>query len=101
MPVIISDASPLIALCNINQLRLLKSLWGEILIPEAVYREPRLFASSANLGIIGTVGIIKLAWLKGLIENPLSELKTLRLKGFWIDDGLITSIENEVTNKLL
>jgi predicted nucleic acid-binding protein len=165
MPIIISNASPLIALCNINQLRLLKSLWEEILIPEAVYREvvedgagktgadivsqacgewikvvavkntqevnalkailddgeaevialgqelnsdlllldnrePRLFASSANLDIIGTVGIIKLAWLKGLIENPVAELKTLRLKGFWIDDGLITSIENEVKNKI-
>ena len=59
-------------------------------------REPRLFAAGANLGIIGTVGIIKLAWKKGLIDKPVKELKELRLKGFWISDNLMAKIRNEI-----
>lgn len=164
MPLVISNASPLIALCRIDQLKILKALWKEIVIPEAVYqevvedgagkpgaaviseaceewikvaevknvketealkavlddgeaevialgqelnanlllldnREPRLFASAANLNIIGTVGIIKMAWLKGLVKSPLDEIQNLRLKGFWIDDRLIAAIKNEVNKQ--
>ena len=36
---IISNASPLIGLCSISLLHILKELWNEIIIPEAVYRE--------------------------------------------------------------
>ena len=36
---IISDTTPIISLIKINRLDLLKKLFGEILIPEAVYRE--------------------------------------------------------------
>jgi len=39
MPVIISNASPLIGLARINLLHVLKELWTEIVIPEAVYKE--------------------------------------------------------------
>ena len=52
-------------------------------------REPRLFARAANLNVIGTVGIIKLAWDKGFIKEPVKELYKLRLNGFWIGDKLI------------
>jgi predicted nucleic acid-binding protein len=62
-------------------------------------REPRLFASEANLNIIGTVGIIKLAWKKGLIDKPLNDLQELRLKGFWISDSLMVKIRNEIKGK--
>jgi predicted nucleic acid-binding protein len=164
MSIVISNASPLIALSRINRLPILKLLWKEIVIHEAVYREvvvdgegktgadtistackdwikvvpvtniqevetlkavldegeaevialgqeleaklllldnrePRLFASAANLSLIGTVGIIKLAWRKGLIEEPLIELQKLKLNGFWITDSLIARIREEINRQ--
>jgi len=37
MPVIISNASPLIGLAGIDLLYILKKFWSEIIIPDAVY----------------------------------------------------------------
>ncbi len=156
MPIIISNASPLIGLSSIDRLHILKDLWSSIMIPEAVYgevvvkgsgkqgsslvadackdwievktvkdrqevsalqtvldegeaevialgqeinadlvlldnREPRLFAKTVNLKVIGTVGIIRLAWQKGLINSPIDELYRLKSGGFWIDESLIES----------
>ena len=161
MTVIISNASPLIVLSGIDRLPILKKLWKEIVIPEAVYkevvnngvgktgaevvsqackdwikvvsvknsdevaalrtildegeaevialgqqlkatlllldnREPRLFASGVNLKVIGTLGIIKLAWKKGLIDDPITELKKLKSNGFWVSENLVASIINEI-----
>lgn len=163
MSLVISDASPLIGLCQIKRLHLLKDLWLEITIPEAVYREvvisgsakpgsktvkeacqdwihvssvkntlevealqaildegeaevialgqelqadllvldnrePRLFAQKVGLKIIGTVGIMKLAWQKGFIKEPVNELHQLRLHGFWIDDALIDRLHRETSS---
>lgn len=44
MTVVVADASPLIALQQIDQLELLKALFGEVLVPPTVAREvaPRL-----------------------------------------------------------
>lgn len=154
MPVVISNASPLIGLIGIDLLHILRELWGNIIIPEAVYgevvikgsgkpgasiiadackdwikvftvknrqevralqtvldegeaevialgqeinaglllldnKEPRLFAKTVDLKVIGTIGIIKLAWQKGLINSPIDELHKLKSNGFWIDDSLI------------
>lgn len=36
---VIVNTTPLIALCHVGQLDLLKKLYGEIIIPQAVYRE--------------------------------------------------------------
>jgi len=36
---VVVNATPIISLCHIDQLHLLKKLYGEILIPEAVYYE--------------------------------------------------------------
>jgi len=161
MPLIISNASPLIALSLIDRLYILKELWSEITIPNAVYkevvlegegkpgaqsvvracnewiitkevknyqevqvlraildegeaevialgqemnadlllldnREPRLFAASANLKLIGTLGIIKLAWLKGIIKNLLDDIRNLRNKSFYISDNLFKRIQQEI-----
>src|SRR5208283_4508776 len=127
MPLVISNASPLIALSGIDHLGILKELWDEVIIPQAVYkevviegkgkpgadrtaaicgdwikvvsvknrsevealqtildegeaevialsqelkanlllldnREPRMFAKSVGIPVVGTIGIIKLAW---------------------------------------
>jgi len=42
MPLIISDAGPLIALSRIGQLDLLRRLFGTVVVPEIVVRELRL-----------------------------------------------------------
>lgn len=39
MTLVVSDSSPLIALSQIDQLKLLHNLFGEIVIPEAVASE--------------------------------------------------------------
>lgn len=36
---VIVNTTPLIALCHVGQLDVLKKMYGEILIPQAVYRE--------------------------------------------------------------
>ena len=162
MPVVISNSSPLIALSAIDQLHILKELWHEVVIPEAVYREvvtngigkpgadqtaaacgdwikvvsvinrsevealqtildegeagvialgqeikanlllldnrePRMFAKAVGLPVIGTVGIIKLAWQKGFIKRPTDELYKLRINGFWIDDELMAHLKNDMS----
>lgn len=161
MPLVISNASPLIALSGIDHLNILRELWNEVLIPDAVYkevvtdgrgkpgadktaaacgdwikvisaknlsevealqtildegeaevialgqeikanlllldnREPRLFAKSVGLAVIGTVGIIKLAWQKGFIKQPSGELYKLRINGFWIDDELMAHLKKDM-----
>jgi predicted nucleic acid-binding protein len=58
-------------------------------------REPRMFADRISLKVIGTVGIIKLAWKKGLIKEPVEKIYELRKKGFWISNDLIEQIEKE------
>jgi len=158
---VISNVSPLIGLCRIGLLHILKKLWKEIVIPDAVYREvviegsgkrgadivvsackdwikvitvknrnevealrtvldegesevialgqelnadillldnrePRLFAKTVNLKVMGTVGILKLAWQRDLVKEPLKDLHKLRLNGFWIDDKLIERFKSEI-----
>ena len=36
---VIVNATPLVALCHVGQLDILKKVYGEIIIPQAVYRE--------------------------------------------------------------
>lgn len=161
MTIVISNASPLIGLSGINLLPILKDLWSEIIIPDAVYkeividgegkpgahsiasacnnwikvvavknknevealqtvldkgeseviamgqelsadlllldnREPRLFARTVGLKVIGTVGIIQLMWQKGLIKDPVKELYRLRIIGFWIDNELIEQVKSKI-----
>ena len=71
MNIVISNASPLIGLSSINCLHILKELWNEIIIPEAVYNEVVVNASG----------------------------KPNVLNGFWIDDGLIEEIKKDISEK--
>ena len=48
---IVVNSTPLIILCNIGQLELLKKLYGEIYIPKAVYREVTAKKDSACMQI--------------------------------------------------
>lgn len=59
--IVVSDASPLIALAAVGWLRLLPVLYGEVLIPEAVHREvtianPRA-PGAAEVGVAEWIGV--------------------------------------------
>ena len=60
-------------------------------------KEPRLFAGTLNFEVLGTIGIIKMAWQKGLVSDAVSKLQQLRLKGFWIDDILFNKILSDLS----
>lgn len=51
MPKVVVNSTPLIILCNIGQLLLLKKLYGEIIIPEAVYKEVTVKKDTACIAI--------------------------------------------------
>ena len=79
---IISDTTPIISLIKINRLDLLEKLFGEILIPEAVFRELTtnvLFASEAE--------IVKSS--KFLKVSPIQNKKSLEIlqAASGLDDG--------------
>ena len=42
---------------------------------------------------MGTIGVIRLAWQKGLVKDPIKEIQRLRFNGFWINDELIEQIK--------
>jgi len=157
MKKVVSNASPLIALSNIKQLKLLEKLFQRIVIPEAVYKEvveegkgkpgaievkkaidkwievkkvrnsdevkalralldygesevivlaqeikadllildnkePRIFAKHLGFKLIGTIGILILAYEKGFLKDPLEKIFELREKGFYISDRLLREI---------
>lgn len=76
---IISDTTPIISLIKINRLDLLEKLFGEILIPEAVFRELTtnvLFANEAE--IVKSSKFLKVS----PIQNK-NRLKFCRLPAGW------------------
>jgi predicted nucleic acid-binding protein len=67
MPAVVSDSSVLICLAVAGQYHLLREFYGEIIVPEAVWRE--VTASSAP-GANETVEAKKSGWLK--VQNPVN-----------------------------
>lgn len=57
--IVVSDASPLIALASIGELSLLHRLYGEVLVPEAVYRE----ATASRPSAPGAMEVRGAAWI--------------------------------------
>ena len=52
----------------------------------------RKIASSLNIKIIGTIGILILAYKKGLIKDLISVILKLVNNGFRLSDSLLTRI---------
>ncbi len=71
---IVSNASPLINLSRIGQLRLLPALYGEIYIPEAVWQE--VVVAGANLP--GAEDVATATWIKRGTVTNLSLVQALR-----------------------
>ena len=60
--------------------------------------EPRLFAKHLGFQLIGTVGVLMLAYEKGFLKNPLEKIFELREKGFYISDRLLREIVKQLQN---
>ena len=76
---IISDSSPLIALAKIGRFELLSS---------RKYRKGYILAKALGITVIGTLGVILLAYKSGMIPNMKNELDNLRENGFWFSNRL-------------
>ncbi|MCK6468136.1 MAG: DUF3368 domain-containing protein [Candidatus Brocadia sinica] len=55
---------------------------------------------TVNLKMIGTVGVIRFAWTKGLIKEPIHEINKLRMNGFWISEKIIKQFEKDIEGKM-
>jgi predicted nucleic acid-binding protein len=70
--IVVADSSPLIALCRIGRLHLLHQLFGQLLIPDAVWTE----LTGSETGKIGTSEILSAAWIerRSVIDESLVDL---------------------------
>lgn len=75
--IVVSDSSPLIALADVGQLRLLRDLFSTVLIPEAVYQE--IVVQGA--GRAGAEAVQAAAWIeqRGVVNTGLADVLKLEL----------------------
>lgn len=78
--VVVCDTSPIIALAGVGQLDLLRGLYTQILVPNAVYHE----ATVAGAGEAGSREIAAAPWVKCRPVRNTSLVTALRLE---LDDG--------------
>jgi len=98
MSVIISNASPLIALCRIERLQILKRLWKKIVIPRAVYRE----VVEEGAGKVGA-DIVSDACNKWIKVVPVENIEEVRVLRAVLDEGEaeVIALGQELKAKLL
>ena len=77
--IVVCTATPLIALAAAGQFDLLRAVYGEITIPDAVYHEVVV----AGAGEAGGREVAAAAWIKR---------HTVRNAGFWIGDDLHAAV---------
>jgi predicted nucleic acid-binding protein len=89
--VVVSDTTAITNLLKIKLLLIMKGLYGEILIPNEVYKE--LAALSKQKKVIGLLGILVLAKEEGQIPKVEPYMKDLKEKmGFRISEKLYKDI---------
>lgn len=76
---VVTNAGPLIALARIGRLDLLPALYGQVVIPPAVYREV-----TQDAGLPGYQDLIEATWLK--VREVHDQAGVQRLL-FWLDPG--------------
>lgn len=95
---VVADSTPLISLSAIGALNLLQSLYGEIIIPEAVHREVTV------AGMPGAVEISRALWIKRQSVTDRVAVEGL-LRKARLDDGeseaIVLAIEIKATLLLL
>lgn len=78
--IVVSNTSPIINLTAIGQLRLLKHLYGKIIVPEAVYQE----IAVKGVGQAGSIEIEKEKWIKTKAVSNHKFAQALKLE---LDEG--------------
>jgi len=78
--IVISNTSPLINLLAIDQLDLLKKLYGKIIIPQAVYQE----ITVKGAGQKGSTELEKLNWIEIKLVSDKKLVQALKLE---LDEG--------------
>ena len=73
--IVVSDTSPILNLVRVRRLDLLASLYGQVLIPLAVYAELNVLRGDSSEG----VGLAASSWL--VTESPKNEELVLQLRG--------------------
>ena len=94
---VIVNSTPLIALCHVNQLNVLKQLYGEIMIPKAVYDEISVkedsvckkYAKYLELPVTGTLGVLMKAKQKGYLSELKPVLDVMVQNGIYIKSSLV------------
>lgn len=88
---VIVNSTPIILLSNINQLDILKQIYGEIIIPQAVYNEVTADDNSAkktakflNLSVTGTLGVLLKAKKLKIINEVKPLIDALLANGFFV-----------------
>lgn len=76
MPFVISNASPLIFLAKIKKLNILKELWSEIIIPEAVQKE--VIIKGRGKPEVEIIEDECKVWIKVLSAKNRSEVEALK-----------------------
>ncbi len=76
--IVVSNTSPINNLAAIGQLSLLQQIYGQIVIPNAVYRE------LTNIPVAGTVEVVTFEWIEKREATNSTLVKTLQLE---IDEG--------------
>ena len=79
--IIVSDTSPITSLAAINRLNLLQQLYGNIIIPEAVYRE----LTEVSTPVPGTREVLSADWIQ--VRSPIGGSLVATLKALPLDDG--------------
>jgi predicted nucleic acid-binding protein len=96
--IIVSDTSPINNLAAIGQLHLLKALYEQVVIPEAVYQE----LTSADFPVAGSIEVQTLDWIKTQAVTNQTLLISL---GEELDPGeaaaIVLALELQATQLLI
>jgi hypothetical protein len=70
--IVVADASPLIALARVGRIELLESIFGRLLVPDAVWRE----VVESGVGKFGAADVARLSWIerRSVADYPLVNL---------------------------
>lgn len=113
---VIVNSTPLIALCHVNQLTVLKQLYGEITIPKAMFKSQlhdgevevmilameqkadvvviddqnaKKYAKYLELPVTGTLGVLMKAKQKGYLSELKPVLDVMVQNGIYIKPSLV------------
>ena len=73
--IVVSDASPLIALARINRLELLREMFGTLLLPDSVWNE----VTNSGIHRPGAVSVLQANWIERRSVSDSVLLAQLRL----------------------